>query len=466
MEDRIMFQRLARFSLVAVAATTLVSTSSSAQTKPTIDQFLRPGMPTELVSAKKADRVAWLGYEEGRRNVYAAVGPDFKPVRLTKFMDDNGVILSELTISDDGSIVAFVRGSEPNIQGWNANPSSNPNGPDRAIWIAHTNGSGASRVIEGAGPILSPDARTVTFVKEGQIYRVPVTRTGTTVAADRAELPFIREWGRNGSPKWSPDGSKLAYVSTRDNHALIGIYDAKTHTVHYASPSVDFDGSPTWSPDGKQIAFIRRPGTPFGQQAQRGDGSIGNPGGPGTAGRGARGGGRGAGTGARGGAEAGAPRAADGLYRAAFKGGYTLSMMTVDATNDTATAREVWHNEPNARTFANINGITWAGESLIFQQEPEEWVRIYAVSANGGTTTPKELTPGVGAVESLTCRATAPRCSTRRTPVTLNVVTYGRCRPPAEPRCSSRLAKASRCIQRRSRRENQSRFCRRRRRVR
>jgi dipeptidyl aminopeptidase/acylaminoacyl peptidase len=76
-------------------------------------------------------------------------------------------------------------------------------------------------------------------------------------------------------------------------------------------------------------------------------------------------------------------------------------MMTVDATNDTATAREVWHNEPNARTFANINGITWAGESLIFQQEPEEWVRIYAVSANGGTTTPKELTPGVGAVESL-----------------------------------------------------------------
>jgi Tol biopolymer transport system component len=27
---------------------------------------------------------------------------------------------------------------------------------------------------------------------------------------------------------------------------------------------------PSWSPDGKQLAFIRRPGTPFGQQAQAG----------------------------------------------------------------------------------------------------------------------------------------------------------------------------------------------------
>ena len=141
-----MFHHLARYGLVATVAATLASTPSLAQTKPTIDQFLRPGMPTELVSAKKADRVAWLGYEEGRRNVYAAAGPGFKPVRLTKFMDDDGVILSELTISDDGSLVAFVRGSEPNIQGWNANPSSNPNGPDRAIWVAHTNGTGAWRV--------------------------------------------------------------------------------------------------------------------------------------------------------------------------------------------------------------------------------------------------------------------------------------------------------------------------------
>ena len=65
---------------------------------------------------------------------------------------------------------------------------------------------------------------------------------------------------------WSPDGSKLAFVSTRENHAFIAVYDMKTRKVDFLSPSTDMDGGPTWSPDSKRIAFIRRPGTPFGQQ--------------------------------------------------------------------------------------------------------------------------------------------------------------------------------------------------------
>src|SRR6185503_17884345 len=133
-------------------------------------------------------------------------------------------------------------------------------------------------------------------------------------------------WGRNAQPRWSPDGSKLAFVSVRDNHSFVAVYDAKTRRIDYVAPSVDFDLSPTWSPDGKRLAFIRRPGTPFGQQAQAGDGSIGNPGGPGAAGRGGRGS-RGGG-GGRGGAATNAP--ADGLYRAVFRGGYTLSFMVAD----------------------------------------------------------------------------------------------------------------------------------------
>ncbi len=392
---------------LCVALPAAVPAVAHAQGKPTIDQFLSPGFPSELVSAKKADRIAWLTYERGQRNVYTAVAPDFKPVRLTKFLDDDGVTLSELSISDDGSIVTFVRGSEPNGEGWIANPSSNPNGGERDIWVAHTNGTGAWRVIEGNGPVLSPDGHSVLFVHDNQIYRAATTRTGTTATIDRAELPFIKEFGRNSAPHWSPDGSKIAFVSARTNHALVGVYDMKTHTVHYVSPSVDFDGSPTWSSDGKHIAFIRRPGTPFGQQAQAGNGSLGQPGGPasqqGAAGRGGRGGngGRagGGGRGANGAGDAAAPARPDGLYRAAFRGGYTISLMVAEVDGDTA--REVWHNEPNARTFAAINGITWAGDNLIFQQEPEEWIRYYSVSANGGTGTPIELTPGDGALETL-----------------------------------------------------------------
>jgi dipeptidyl-peptidase-4 len=380
---------LIRRSLIAASLVTIIAAPLAAQ-KPTIGQFLSPGFPSELVSAKKADRIAWLGYERGQRNVFTAASPDFKPVRITKFLNDDGIVLSELSISDDGSIVTFVRGSEPNTEGWIANPSSNPSGPERAIWVARTNGGGAWRVIEGNGPALSPDGTSIAFAKEGQIYRVPVLRSGTNAARDHNELPFIKGWGKNSEPTWSPDGSRLAYVSTRDYHSLIGIYDMRTRSVHYASPSVDFDASPTWSPDSKQIAFIRRPGTPYGQQAQPGLPGV-TPQAPGR-GRGGRGAGRG-------GESDTSTAKPDGLYRATFRGGYVTSFMVVDVATDSA--REVWHSAPNAKTFANINRIRWAGESLIFPQEPEEWIRYYAVSTHGGTQTPIELTPGAGAVETL-----------------------------------------------------------------
>src|SRR5439155_22886550 len=94
--------------------------------------------------------------------------------------------------------------------------------------------------------------------------------------------PFIKEWGRQSSPRWSPDGSNIAFVTDRGNHALIAIYNVASRTVSYVSPSVDCDGAPVWSTNGKQIAFIRRPGVPFGLQAQQGSGGIGTPPGPAT----------------------------------------------------------------------------------------------------------------------------------------------------------------------------------------
>src|SRR5262245_781932 len=92
---------------------------------PTLDQFLMPGYTTEIVSARPADRLAWTAYEHGLRNVFTAVAPDFKPVRLTSFLKDDGVELSDIDISDDGATVVFVRGTTPNRAGWVANPSGN-----------------------------------------------------------------------------------------------------------------------------------------------------------------------------------------------------------------------------------------------------------------------------------------------------------------------------------------------------
>jgi dipeptidyl aminopeptidase/acylaminoacyl peptidase len=398
--------RIGRVVVAYLLLTIGFAPGALAQKALTVEQFLSPAWPFELVAAKKADRIAWLSYDRGERNVFTAAAPDFRPVRVTPFRGDNGIDLTTLRISDDGAVVVFVRGHDQNREGWVANPTSDPKGAERAIWAARTAGGAAWRLCEGTSPALSPGGRWVAFVNDGQIYRVPVTQAPLVTPIDKGEQPLVKAWGTNRGPVWSPDSTRIAFVSERGDHSYIAVYDLGKKTVSYVAPGVDRDTSPTWSPDGKRIAFIRRPGLPFGQPSQAGSAGIGNPAGPAAAG--AQGRGRGgvaaaAGTQGRGAAAGGRgavdDRPVDGLMRAAFPGGYALAFWVADLA--AGEAREFWHAQPNDRMFPNIRDIQWAGDHVIFQAEPEEWIRYYSVGVAGTTTTPIVLTPGDGMVEHI-----------------------------------------------------------------
>ena len=415
-----MIRKLTAFCATAIVLVT--APTLSAQSVPSIEPFMSPASPLTLVSARKADRLAWMVYDRGLRNVYTAAAPAFKPVRLTNFLKDDGTDLTDVEISADGSMIVFVRGSAPNRFGWVANPSHSPDGSERAIWAVRATGGPAWRVAEGGAPELSPDGRHVLYVKDGQIYRARVVRSGPPTSMDTGGIPYIREWGRNGSPRWSPDGRKIAFVSDRENHAFVAVLDVATRKATYIAPSVDCDGGPTWSPDSKRIAFYRRPGTPFGLQAQNGQGGIGNPAGPATnpnavrppgnpsggcGGGGFGGGGRG-GDGATLGASRqdssrGSMRGSPGFYSATFSGGHTLSLMIADA--ESGEAREFWHNAPRDSVFTTAANMEWAGEQVIFPVTfpKDEWDRWYSISVNGGA--PVRLTTTDGLIENATSLA-------------------------------------------------------------
>jgi len=344
--------------------------------------ILSPGFAYGVVSARDTDRIAWLENEEGRRNVYTAAAPDFEPVRLSSVAADDGVDLSDLQISDDGSVVVFIRGHRPNQDGWVANPASDPRGGAREVWAASTRGGSPWRVVSALDIALSPDGRWVLHVRDGQIHRAEVDPgTQPNVRPDDTP-PLFRAFGQNRSPIWSPDGRRVAFVSERESHSFVGVYDTRERTITYLAPGVDRDSAPVWSPDGRRVAFVRRPGASYGELAEIPEH---------------------------------VDRAAlpEGLIQARFAGGYTLSIWVADT--ETGEGYELWHNAPGEKRFDDIESLAWGDGHLLFRSEPDNWRHFYSVGvapegeASGRrgwreemAVEPVHLTPGEGFVEEAT----------------------------------------------------------------
>jgi len=357
----------------------------------TLEQILSAPFAYGLVSAKKADRVAWLEFERGRRNVYTAAAPEFRPVCLTNFLNDDGTELTNARLSDDGAVVVFVRGSDPNRDGWVANPSQAPDGSEQAIWAVRTGEAKPFRIAAGSDPRLSPDGRLVLYEKDDQIYGAAVEPSKTSGTDVR---PLFRTWGKNGGPVFSPDGTRIAFVSDRKDHGFIGVYEFATRRIMYMAPSVDKDTSPSWSGDGKRVAFIRRPGSAFAQitAAALAEVRAGRPAEAPPAAALAQA------VSDRAAAQATAPATGPGFQASKFADGRVLTFWTADAA--TGEGEMVWREPLNDPAYRVLRSILRAGDRLIFELERNNWRHYFAVSVSGGLdAAPVDLTPGQGETE-------------------------------------------------------------------
>ncbi|HLX70067.1 MAG TPA: S9 family peptidase, partial [Verrucomicrobiae bacterium] len=223
---------------------------AKAQQPFTLEQIMSAPFPAHLTAAGTGNRVAWTLNQEGRRNIWVAELPAVSQRQLTKYAEDDGQELSELSFSADANTIVYVRGDGKNSAGQSPNPASNPAGAEQAIWTASWSGGDPKRIDVGNSPQIS--ARGVlAYVKDGQLWIVPLNGT------EKPQQIVVR--GKSADPKWSPDGSLLAFASSRGDHSFIGLYDAAAKTVRFVAPSVDSDGQAVWSLDGKRLAFVRRP---------------------------------------------------------------------------------------------------------------------------------------------------------------------------------------------------------------
>ena len=212
--------------------------------------------PTELCSAGKGSRIAWAMDEQGVRNVYVAEGPSFAAKKITSFTKNDGQELTSLSISDDGKYVVFVRGGDHGANYDSGLPinAANETNPFKVQVGSVPFAGGDTRFLsEGDAPEISPDCKTVAFIKGGQVFTAPID--GSSAAKN-----IFTTRGTVSSLEWSPDGSSLLFVANRTDHSIIGIFTNASSPIKWIAASFYRDNSPHWSSDGKQIVFVRRPG--------------------------------------------------------------------------------------------------------------------------------------------------------------------------------------------------------------
>ena len=331
------------FSL-ASAATRVVT----AQQQFTLEQVMSAPFASDLVAARRGSSVAWIVDQRGARNVWVASGPSWEARQLTSYRADDGQEIESLTFTPDGQSIIYVRGGSSNRAGEHPNPALIAGGVDQAIWMLPLAGGAPRKIADGSAPRLSPSGDSLAFVRGGQVWIVRVSAD----SAKPAQLTKLR--GGSSNLRWSPDGKRLAFVSDRERHSFVGVWDFAASTLRYLDPSTDQDGSVVWSPDGTSLAFIRAPS-----------------------------------------------QVSDLMFVPERESPIPWSIRVADP--NTGASREVWRARPGKgsvyREIVADDQLLWLpnADRIAFAWEADGWTHLYSVPPSGGAAT--LLTPGAFEVE-------------------------------------------------------------------
>lgn len=153
----------------------------------------------------------------------------------------------------------------------------NKNGKRFILAVADADGYNPQTVLSSAEPIISPawspDGTKLAYVSFEK--KKPVIFVQSLTSGQRYVLANFK--GNNSAPAWSPDGRRLAIVLTYGANSRLHLINADGTGMQPLTQGTAIDTEPNWSPDGKWIYFTSDRGgspqiyriSPLGGEAQR-----------------------------------------------------------------------------------------------------------------------------------------------------------------------------------------------------
>ncbi|AWN22917.1 S9 family peptidase [Deinococcus irradiatisoli] len=122
-------------------------------------------------------------------------------------------------------------------------------------------------------PQLSPDGQQVAYVlgrvaeekaaKKEEQWPKPRYRSRIMLAGAEGERALTQGEGRDTAPRWSPDGSSLAFLSDRSGKSQLYLLPLGGGEARALTAPADFPqgvSAAQWSPDGRYLAFLAQEG--------------------------------------------------------------------------------------------------------------------------------------------------------------------------------------------------------------
>ncbi|WP_317929116.1 Tol-Pal system beta propeller repeat protein TolB [Halioxenophilus sp. WMMB6] len=136
----------------------------------------------------------------------------------------------------------------------------NPSNATYRLMYADADGARELELLKSKQPLLSPrwspEGKRVAYVSFETTR--PAIYVQDIATGRRQQVTNFK--GLNGAPAWSPDGKKLAFVLSKDGNPEIYTLDLATGKYQRVTRSIAIDTEPSWAADGKSIIFTSNRG--------------------------------------------------------------------------------------------------------------------------------------------------------------------------------------------------------------